>query len=83
MSSIGSISFSPAVQPNETGASQSKEKQTELLNKKMEELKKKKKDEEEEDSTLVKGPDGAIYKIEGSKKILVQPAPPSEDQINF
>ncbi|WP_330209207.1 hypothetical protein [Pseudomonas sp. AM4(2022)] len=80
MSSIGSSSFSPAMQASETGACASKENQAEEVNKK-----RKRKEEEEEDNSAVifKGPDGATYKVEGGQKSLIEAAPDAENQITF
>lgn len=80
MSSIGSSSFSPAMQANETGACASKENQAEEVNKK-------RKQEEEEDKdkpvTTFRDADGATYKMEDGQKFLIAEAPTAEDQITF
>ncbi|MBE8592323.1 hypothetical protein IQK56_16040 [Pseudomonas sp. MAFF 301449] len=82
MSSIGSSSFSPAMQANETGACASKENQAEEVNKK-----RKQEEEEEEDKdkpvTTFRDADGATYKIEDGQKLLIAKAPTAEDQITF
>ncbi len=82
MSSIGSNAFSPAVKPNETDVSRSNENQTELLSKNREK-KTEEEEEKEEAAEIVKGPDGAIYMVQGRTKTLIQPAPSTEDQITF
>ena len=84
MSSIGSSSFSPAMQLDVTGASPSNENQIKSLTEILEEKKKKKDDEEEGGKgPLIRGSDGAIYQMEGKSKFLVLPPPPEADQITF
>ncbi|CAM2941226.1 hypothetical protein [Pseudomonas fluorescens] len=84
MSSIGSSSFSPAMQLDVTGASPSNENQIKSLTEILEEKKKKKDDEEEGGKgPLIRGSDGAIYQMEGKSKFLVLPPPPAADQITF
>ncbi|GAB5340755.1 hypothetical protein [Pseudomonas fluorescens] len=82
MSSIGSSSFSPAMQLDVTGASPSNENQIKSLTEILEE--KKKGDEKEGGKgPLIRGSDGAIYQMEGKSKFLVLPPPPAADQITF
>ncbi|VVM66501.1 hypothetical protein PS664_01566 [Pseudomonas fluorescens] len=80
MSSIGSSSFSPAMQANETGACASKENQAEEVNKKR---KQEEEEPENKSAEIFKGSDGATYKMEGGQKFLIAEAPTAEDQITF
>ena len=80
MLSIGSSSFSPAMQASETGACESKENQAEEVNRK----RKQEEDETEDKSPVIfKGTDGATYRMEGGQKSLIEAAPDAEDHITF
>ena len=86
MSSIGSNaqSFNPAVQPNKLDASQFNENLTDQLNPQMDEKKtKEKKYPEPEFKVIFKGPDGALYELKKGEMLLIEPAPPSTDQITY